>query len=123
METLLVRARQHPNDWVIPKGHIEADEEPHECARREIREEGAVEAEPVAFVGQDTFTTQDGKDVNVAFFLMRYVRDVVPAEARDRCWCTFADALTLIRFGGAREIIQSAEGCLKRRLSPKGGLP
>ena len=87
-EILLVRARPEPHDWVLPKGHIEKGEAPHECARREIREEAGVDADPVTFLADDAFTTPDGKKVHSAFFLLAFVRSVSPDEDREVRWCT-----------------------------------
>ena len=113
-EILLVRARPAPHDWVLPKGHIEPGETPDACARREIREEAGVDAEPVVFLGDDGFTKDDGKAVSVAFFLMRYLRDVPPDEDRPRQWCTLTEALSCITFDGGRRIIRAAETYLRR---------
>jgi 8-oxo-dGTP pyrophosphatase MutT (NUDIX family) len=111
-ELLLVRARPKPHDWVFPKGHIERGEAPHDCARREIREEAGVEAEPVSFLGEDRFTNPKGADVHVALFLMKYVRDVPAEERRGRRWCSIPEALALIRFESGRSSIRAAESHL-----------
>ena len=108
-EILLVRARPAPHDWVLPKGHIEKGEAPHDCARREIREEAGVDAELVAYLGDDAFTTPNGKKVHAAFFLLAFVRAVAPDEEREVRWCTFAEALSSVKFEGARRIIRAAE--------------
>lgn len=113
-EILLVRARPKPHDWVLPKGHIEEGEAPHDCARREIKEEAGADAELVAYLADDAFTTPDGKKVHAAFFLLAFVRDVARDEDREVRWCTFADALSLVQFEGARHIIRAAERELGR---------
>jgi ADP-ribose pyrophosphatase YjhB (NUDIX family) len=115
-EVLLVRASQEPHDWVLPKGHIEPGETPEDCARREIREEAGVDAEAIAFLGDDAYTTAD-QGVVVAFFLMRYREDVAAQEDRERGWFTFVDALHLIPFPGSRAIIRAAEAHLAGHLS------
>jgi 8-oxo-dGTP pyrophosphatase MutT (NUDIX family) len=108
-EILLVRARPTPHDWVLPKGHIEKGEAPHDCARREVREEAGVEANPIAFLAEDAFTTPDGKNVHAAFFLLAFVRAAAAAENREVRWCAFAEALSLVPFEGARHIIRAAQ--------------
>jgi 8-oxo-dGTP pyrophosphatase MutT (NUDIX family) len=107
-EILLVSAKLAPHDWVLPKGHIEEDELPEECARREVQEEAGVDAEPLAFLGYDVYTTPLGKSVVAAFYLMRWVQYVPAMEERRVCWLPVADALSLIPFGGARRIISAA---------------
>jgi 8-oxo-dGTP pyrophosphatase MutT (NUDIX family) len=111
---LLVRARPHPHDWVFPKGHIEGGESPHDCARREVREEAGVDAEPLALLAEDRFTNPKGRDVHVALFLMQYVGEVPAEETRERRWCTIAEALALIRFDSGRAAIRAAESRLKQ---------
>jgi 8-oxo-dGTP pyrophosphatase MutT (NUDIX family) len=107
-EILLVRAKPTPHDWVLPKGHLERGEMPHECARREVREEAGVDADPIAFVGDDTFTTPAGKRVHAAFFVLKFVDLVQADEEREVRWCSLPEALALLRFEGARRIIRAA---------------
>jgi 8-oxo-dGTP pyrophosphatase MutT (NUDIX family) len=111
-ELLLVRARPKPHDWVFPKGHIEHGESPHECARREVREEAGVDAEPILFLDEDRFTKRNGTDVHVAVFLMKYVGEVPAEETRERRWCTIPEALVLIQFESGRSAIRAAQSCL-----------
>ena len=54
---LLVRAKPAPHDWVLPKGHLERGETPEETARREVREEAGVDAEPLRYAGTIEFDT------------------------------------------------------------------
>lgn len=114
-EVLLVRARPKPHDWVFPKGHIERGESPHECARRELREEGGVDAEATLYLGEDRFTNGRGRDVYAAFFLMRYLEEVPAEEARECRWCTVTEAASLIRFESGRVLLRAAAERLGKR--------
>ena len=114
-EFFLVRAKPKPHDWVFPKGHIERGESPHDCARREVREEGSIEAEPIAFLDDDRFTNPKGQEVHVALFLMKYVRDVPEEEPRARAWFAIPDALAAIQFESGRAAIREAESRLTGR--------
>jgi diadenosine hexaphosphate hydrolase (ATP-forming) len=114
-QLLLVRARPEPHDWVFPKGHIEPGESPHECARREVREEAGVDAEPLLFLDEDRFTKPNGKDVHVALFLMEYVREAPAEETRERRWCSVAEALALVHFESGRSAIRAAETSLTQQ--------
>ena len=111
-EILLVRAKPAPHDWVLPKGHLEPGETPHECARREVREEAGVDAEPIAFAGEDTFTTPAGKRVHAAFFVLTFVNAVPAGEKREVRWCSLTEALELLRFDG--KLV-----CIRRLAAPK----
>jgi 8-oxo-dGTP pyrophosphatase MutT (NUDIX family) len=114
-EFLLVRARPTPHDWVFPKGHIERGESPEACARREVREEAGVDADPIAYLDDDRFTNGKGHDVHVALFLMKYVRDVPAEETRERRWFGVPDALAAIGFESGRAMIRAAESRLTER--------
>ena len=108
---LVVRASRTP-DWVLPKGHIEADESPEETAVREVREEAGVEATPVAYLGELTFTSPRGDEVHAGYFLMEYVRDVPAMEDREILWCSMDEALELLRFENTRTLIRRASSPL-----------
>jgi len=105
---LLVRAKPKPHDWVLPKGHIETDETPAETAAREVREEAGVEATAGREVGVLEFESPKSGRVRSVYFLMRYVRDVPAEDDREIRWCTIDEALDLIRFENARELIRAA---------------
>ena len=104
---LLVRAKKDPSVWIFPKGHIEDGESTQTTALRELREEAAVEGTIVRGLG--TLQFESGVEmVRVEYFLVRYLRDVPPAESRERRWCSYDEALELLRFPSARELLQSA---------------
>jgi 8-oxo-dGTP pyrophosphatase MutT (NUDIX family) len=107
--TLLVRGSRKPHDWVIPKGHIEIGEAPAETAQREVKEEAGVDATPDGYLGEFTFTREDGESVYVGWYLMRFKRFVAADEDREIRWCTFPAARELMRFDDMREILEAAE--------------
>jgi 8-oxo-dGTP pyrophosphatase MutT (NUDIX family) len=113
VEILVVSAKPVPHDWVLPKGHIERDETPEECARREVREEAGIDAEPIVFLGYDAFTTPQGKSVAAAFYLLRYAGTAPASEQRQVSWLSIPEALELLPFDGARRIIKAAEAAIR----------
>ncbi|HMD36393.1 MAG TPA: NUDIX domain-containing protein [Vicinamibacterales bacterium] len=105
---LLVRAKPVPHDWVLPKGHIEPGETPQETAVREVREEAGVDATADREVGVLEFESPKSGRVRSVYFLMRYVRDVRADDDREVRWCAIDEAVELIRFENARELIRTA---------------
>jgi ADP-ribose pyrophosphatase YjhB (NUDIX family) len=71
-EWLLVRAADDPNDWVLPKGHIESGERAEACAIREIKEETGVWASISSKLGMSKYRLGE-EDVRVQFYLMERV--------------------------------------------------
>jgi len=104
---LLVRASRPPFDWVIPKGHIEAGEQPEQTATREVREEAGVESDVGRALGDISFEVR-GRPVHVRYFAMTYRADVTPDEQRETRWCSVEECEQLLDFETAREIVRRA---------------
>lgn len=69
VEFLLVEAKRKPDEWVLPKGHIEPGEHPEQTAVREVREETGVWARVLDRL--DTISLQvDDEHQRIQFFLM-----------------------------------------------------
>ena len=106
-EYLLVEARRHRGQWVLPKGHIEPGETPEAAAVREVEEEAGVRAEAVARAGVSEYAG-DGQTVRVVFFLMRYLAETERQEDRALTWRRYEDALRLLRFDDTRRVLTQA---------------
>jgi 8-oxo-dGTP pyrophosphatase MutT (NUDIX family) len=102
---LLVRARRFPFDWVLPKGHIERGETPEQTACREVCEEAGIDAEIDRAVGDLNFRAR-GRSVHVRYFAMRYRSKVTAAEEREVRWCSLSEAVELLEFDDARELVR-----------------
>lgn len=107
VEILLVRARQHPENWIFPKGHIEPRESSEAAAVRELEEEAGVSGTVIAPVGVVEFPGKDGV-VRAEYFLVRYRRDVPPQEDRETRWCSYARALELLAFPDTKRLLRQA---------------
>jgi 8-oxo-dGTP pyrophosphatase MutT (NUDIX family) len=105
---LMVQAKKDPNDWVLPKGHIEPGEEPRCCAIREVKEETGVwagivkELKPVEY-------EFEGKPVRVLFYLMEAIdHGNVQDPLREHEWLPLEDALHRTRYPSTAELLAVA---------------
>lgn len=113
-EFLLVRARDNPSLWVLPKGHIEDGESEEQTAAREVREEAGVTAHVEDRIGVDAFEGPRGL-VRAVYFLMRYEDEARPDDDRERAWVTIPRAGEMLCFEGARRIVDRAIQILRKR--------
>jgi 8-oxo-dGTP pyrophosphatase MutT (NUDIX family) len=102
---VLVKAKKDPSLWIFPKGHIEDGETAPDAALREMHEEAGVDGEIVAPAGVLEF--ESGLEpVRVQYFLIRATRETDSPEGREKGWFTIADALALLRFENARQLVE-----------------
>ena len=118
-----------PGTWALPKGAVDAGEDPAATAVREVREETGVQARldrklgDIRYVYRRSWPGGSGEQVFkvVSFYLLRYSRgrlgDIAPefehevAEAR---WLPLADAPRLLAYKGEREMAAKAVEALTR---------
>lgn len=111
-----------PGTWALPKGLVDAGEDPAATAAREVAEETGAEGRVVEKLGDVRYVyTRRGERVFkvVSFFLMRYGRgrlgDLPPrfrhevAEAR---WLPLDEAPRLLTYRGEREMAERARAAL-----------
>jgi len=133
VEYLLVEAKDDPTQWVLPKGHVEADEQYHETAIREVHEEtgvwariGAIPARPqkcsdaewektvaerrlAADLGNVTYTV-NGEVVSVRYYLMEAAGYGLKKEKdRRHLWLPFEEAKKRASHDQTRELLQASE--------------
>jgi mutator protein MutT len=104
---LLVRAKRNPDAWIFPKGHIETGETPREAALRETREEAGVDGLVVDHLERMEFESPRGL-VEVEYYLLAWTADVPSSEQRERRWCTVGEAVDLLTFDGAKDLLSKA---------------
>jgi ADP-ribose pyrophosphatase YjhB (NUDIX family) len=110
-EFLLVTARRQPDEWVLPKGHIERGERPEDTAVREVTEETGVHAlveRPLSIV----VIHARGEEQRIQFFLMRALRDGAAHEGRRRLWLTRDEAVARLPFEDSRRLLRTAADLL-----------
>jgi len=120
--------RDSYRNWGFPKGHLEAGEGPENAAVREVGEETGLEA--LLVEGEietiDWYFRFRGRLIHKVchFFLMRSESaSTCPqrAEGITACrWAPFDEAVTLVSYANAREVLQRAHDMVRRLSSPAG---
>lgn len=118
---LILRRRHHGEAWCLPKGHLEAGEEPGAAALREVQEETGVAAEllaPLANVSYRFVAPQDGRRIlkHVHFFLMRArpepLRPPDPHEVLEVRWWPLEQARQEATYENERRLLDAAAALL-----------
>jgi 8-oxo-dGTP pyrophosphatase MutT (NUDIX family) len=114
-----VSASRDRNEWVLPKGHIEAAEQPMETATREVFEETGVRialVTPEEPLGTSCYEA-GGERVCVFFFLARSIGEQTPAEHREKAWSSFQCAEEALKHSESKAILRQAMDRLRTRES------
>jgi 8-oxo-dGTP pyrophosphatase MutT (NUDIX family) len=121
LELMLVHRKRH-NDWALPKGKVEADEEPLDAAIREVREETGCEAECESFAGETRYEV-DGIAKIVMFWRMRLVRQR-PLEENDEIteaiWLPLPEAIARMTYESERELVARLLPCPRAQMHSPG---
>ena len=59
------------DDWTLPKGKVEPDETPEDCALREVREETGFKCELVRPFGCTAYVDRRGRDKMACYWVMQ----------------------------------------------------
>ncbi len=108
-EYLLVRALGNPEEWVLPKGHVELGESLRETAVREVREESGV----WAYIEKELSVSQfvhKGEEIRVQYFLMQALEEGKQVKGRKRIWFTQLEALEALKHPESKSALEQAEG-------------
>lgn len=105
---LLVQVKKNPNEWVLPKGHIEYGERPEETAVREVSEETGVWArikEPLDIV---RYTVAE-EFVTVQYYLMEFAKKRKSSDRRKSEWLSFNETLKKATHDETKKLLRLAE--------------
>jgi ADP-ribose pyrophosphatase YjhB (NUDIX family) len=108
VEYLLVRATIAPEEWVLPKGHIESCEQMLETAVREVYEETGVWARITDEWSSISFSIK-GERVKTQFYLMEAIKEEKPTDKREHAWLILAKALSRASHEESQELLKFAE--------------
>jgi 8-oxo-dGTP diphosphatase len=104
---LLVTARRNPDNWIFPKGHVEAGETLKAAAVREALEEAGVEGQVVAAAGKMTFEF-GANTYRVHYFVVRTSDAGSQREGRRLRWLKYKQALRRLTFEETRDLLREA---------------
>ena len=108
--------RDSYRNWGFPKGHLEAGEGPERAAVREVGEETGLEA--LVVEGEidtiDWYFRFRGRLIHKVchFFLMETTSEATCPQRAEGitacCWVPFEDAMRMISYANARQVLQRA---------------
>jgi 8-oxo-dGTP pyrophosphatase MutT (NUDIX family) len=104
----------------LPKGHADAGETPVQAARREVREETGIEAEPVCELGETRYWyRRDGRTIGkaVRFYLFEYRAGDISdhdEEVEEVRWVSPEGALEELSYDAEREMVELAMAYLEK---------
>jgi 8-oxo-dGTP pyrophosphatase MutT (NUDIX family) len=118
---LLATTRVFPQHWIFPKGHVMPGEMPEVAAVREVWEETGIVATADRPLGILQFSHQ-GQTLRVEMFLLHYAGSGGEGEGRQIRWCVYDEALALLSFDEARQLLRASWPVIESAVN-KGGAP
>jgi 8-oxo-dGTP pyrophosphatase MutT (NUDIX family) len=100
--------RPEYDDWTLPKGKIEPDETPEDCALREVREETGLRCELVRPLGCTAYVDRRGRDKIACYWIMqvRGGRFKPGIEVDKMAWLPVSDAAKRLTYRHDKLLVQ-----------------
>lgn len=103
---LVARSKQTPENWIFPKGHIEADEDEATAAARELWEETGYEGRVGARLGSIEYARGNAR-MHVAYFLVEAGRRTGPGD-REIQWLPYETARRVLSHADSHALLDEA---------------
>src|ERR1700716_898860 len=95
------------DDWTLPKGKVEPDETPEDCALREVKEETGFKCELVRPLGCTAYVDRRGRDKVACYWVMevRGGRFRPGIEVDKLVWLPVAQAVKRLTYGRDKTLV------------------
>ncbi len=97
---IVVVHRPAYDDWTLPKGKVDTDETPEECALREVREETGYKCELVRPLGCTAYVDRRGRNKVACYWVMQVIsgRFRAGGEVDRMVWMSVPDAIKRLTY-------------------------
>ena len=99
------------DDWTLPKGKVEPDETPEDCALREVREETGFKCELVRPLGCTAYVDRRGRDKMACYWVMQVLggRFRPGIEVDKLVWMSVDQAVKRLTYGRDKTLLLQQE--------------